>query len=213
MSTTIKNRSKLLKLTQVSVLTAIIIIMAFTPLGYLRTGTIVITFLAIPVVIGAMVCGPACGAILGGVFGITSFIQCFGLDPFGTFLFGLNPVYTFITCLIPRILMGWFAGMIFKSLYKHDKTKLISFGIASLSGALLNTIMFMTCLIMFFWKNSSFIEAMKNAEFPVNSILAFVVAFVLLNCLVEAGVCLITGTLISKALVHFIPVEKAGQTA
>ena len=46
------------------------------------------------VVIGAIILGPTAGAILGGVFGITSFIQCFGISAFGTLLFGINPVLT-----------------------------------------------------------------------------------------------------------------------
>ena len=36
--------------------------------------------------------------------------------------------------------MGWLAGLIFKALYKVDKTRLVSFAVASLSGAVLNTI-------------------------------------------------------------------------
>ena len=35
-----------------------------------------ITLIVIPVAVGAVTLGPAAGAILGGVFGITSFIQC-----------------------------------------------------------------------------------------------------------------------------------------
>lgn len=108
---------------QMAILIAIMLVFAFTPIGYLKVGFIEITFMVLPVAIGAIICGPTGGAVLGGIFGITSFIQCFGMSPFGTFLLGLNPWLTFVTCLIPRILCGWLSGLLFKALNKIDKTK------------------------------------------------------------------------------------------
>ena len=70
------------KLVQLGLLTAIVILMAFTPLGYLRTAGLEITFIMIPVIVGAILLGPGAGALLGGVFGLTSFVQCFGMSPF-----------------------------------------------------------------------------------------------------------------------------------
>ena len=63
-------------LTRLAVFVAVTLVMAYTPLGYLRTPGLEITFLMIPVTVGAIVLGPAAGAILGGVFGLTSFFQC-----------------------------------------------------------------------------------------------------------------------------------------
>ena len=78
------------------ILIGLTILMAFTPVGYLKVGAISISFLMIPVAVGAIAKGPWAGALLGTVFGITSFVQCFGMDPFGTFLANLNIVSTFI---------------------------------------------------------------------------------------------------------------------
>lgn len=61
---------KVVEMAQMAVLTAIILIMAFTPLGYLRTGGLEVSLITIPVVIGAMITGPAAGAVLGGIFEI-----------------------------------------------------------------------------------------------------------------------------------------------
>ena len=58
---------------QIAMLTAIILILAFTPLGYIRTGGLEITLIVIPVAVGAVILGPVGGMILGAVFGITSF--------------------------------------------------------------------------------------------------------------------------------------------
>lgn len=76
---------------QLAVLIAIMLILAFTPLGYLRIGPLAISLMTIPVVIGAMILGPAGGAVLGLVFGLTSFYQCFAGDPFGAALVAMNP--------------------------------------------------------------------------------------------------------------------------
>lgn len=60
-------------LVEMAPLVAIILIMAFTPLGYIKTAGIEITLIVVPVAVGAVTLGPAAGAILGGVFGLASF--------------------------------------------------------------------------------------------------------------------------------------------
>ena len=91
-----KQNQKSKTIALLGVLSALVIIMAFTPIGYLRVGVISISFLMIPVAIGSVARGPMGGAILGTVFGITSFAQCFGMDAFGTFLAQKNVFFTFI---------------------------------------------------------------------------------------------------------------------
>lgn len=114
-------RRKTLALAQNAILTALIVLMAFTPIGYLPLGPVKMTFIMVPVAVGAITLGEKSGAFLGLVFGITSFIQCFGLDLFGTTLFGINPVYTFIMCIVPRVLMGYLCGVITNSLQEKSE--------------------------------------------------------------------------------------------
>ena len=71
-------------LVELALMVTIIFVMAFTPLGYFRTLGLSITFLTVPVAVGAMILGPLGGAICGLAFGITSFMQCFGMGAFGT---------------------------------------------------------------------------------------------------------------------------------
>lgn len=195
MSTTVKSRINVRTLAFVGMLAAIIFVMAFTPLGYLKTGGLSITFLMVPVALGAVLFGPGAGAFLGGMFGLTSFIQCFGLEPFGTTLMGINPFFTVLTCLVPRILTGLLVGYIFRALQKIDKTRLLSYAGACLSGSLLNTLLFMSCLVLFFW-NTDFIQGMSAGA----NVFAFVIAFVGINGLVEAISCFIIGTVLAKTL-------------
>ena len=127
------------KIVRLGLLVAILIVMEVTNIGYIKTPTgLELTLMQIPVLIGAIIMGPAEGAILGGVFGLTSFFQCFGKSQFGATLMGINPVLTFIVCFFPRLLMGLCCGLIFKALNKDGKG-ILPFGAASLSGAALNT--------------------------------------------------------------------------
>ena len=54
---------------EMALLIAIILIMAFTPLGYIRTFGLEITLIVVPVAVGAVTLGPTAGAVLGAVFG------------------------------------------------------------------------------------------------------------------------------------------------
>lgn len=195
-----KVNSQTLKMVQMAILIAIMLVFAFTPIGYLKVGFIEITFMVLPVAIGAIICGPTGGAVLGGIFGITSFIQCFGMSPFGTFLLGLNPWLTFVTCLIPRILCGWLSGLLFKALNKIDKTKVASYFAASLSTALLNTLFFMLFIVVFFWKDAGFIGKMAEWKISTDTVWVFLVGFVGINGVVEAIVNFIAGGAVAKAV-------------
>lgn len=208
MSNTKTISSKTLKLAQTGILIAIMLVLHFTGIGYIKISLIELTIMMIPVIIGAITTGPAAGALLGGVFGLTSFIQCFGTSAFGTLIFGINPILTAITCFIPRILTGFLVGLIFKALSKIDTTKLLSFAVSSLCGALLNTILFMTCVIVFFWNNTEFASAMTTWGLSTENLWKFLIAFVGVNGLIEAVVCFIVGAALAKAVVRFIPNNK-----
>ncbi|MFR8002554.1 MAG: ECF transporter S component [Hydrogeniiclostridium sp.] len=196
--------AKTLKMIQLALLTAIIVLMAFTPVGFIRTPGLEITLIGIPVVVGAVLLGPSGGAILGAVFGLCSFLQCFGMSPFGAVLLGINPFWTFVVCFVPRTLMGWLSALIFKGLRKVDKTRFFSFLAACLGGALLNTILFMSALMLFFGQ-SEYILSMQGSM----NVFAFVLAFVGVNGLIEAIVCAVVGTAISKALYMFLYKDRA----
>ena len=62
--------NKTLMLTQLALLTAIEVILTFTPLGFIMIPPVSITVLHIPVIVGAILTGKKGGAVLGGVFGI-----------------------------------------------------------------------------------------------------------------------------------------------
>lgn len=180
-------------LVEMALLVAIILLMAFTPIGYIKTAGLEITLIVVPVAVGAITLGPKAGAILGGVFGITSFIQCFGMSAFGSVLLGINPIFTFIVCVPTRILEGWLTGLIFNGLVKTKLPKTASVTIASLCCPLLNTLFFMGSLVILF------ADTMRT-QFGMTKVIPFIAAFVGINGLIEAAICFVLGAAIAEAL-------------
>ena len=180
-------------LVELALLVAIILLMAFTPIGYIKTAGLEITLIVVPVAVGAVTLVPVAGAILGGVFGITSFIQCFGMSAFGTILLGVNPFFTFLVCVPTRILEGWLTGLIFNGLKKTKLPSGVSVTIANLCCPLLNTAFFMGTLVTLF-------AGTMREQFGMTKVIPFIAAFVGINGLIEAAVCFVLGAAISAAL-------------
>jgi len=95
--------------------------------------------------------------------------------------------------------MGLCTGLIFKLFKKHN---FAAYSITSLCGALLNTLFFMSTLILLMW-HTEFIQNIAQSVHATN-VLAFVVAFVGVNGLVEAIVCFVAAGLISQAVDKYI---------
>jgi uncharacterized membrane protein len=160
-----------------------------------------------PVVIGAILLGPGGGAFLGLVFGLTSFAQCFGIDPMGTALMTINIFYTFVMTVVTRTLVGYLTALVFRGmrslfgkLPKSDKTKPVTYAIASAAGPLFNTILFMSAMYIFFGKEQVVLDAFElTAAVPF---FVFVFGIVFAQALVELLVTMIIGTAVCVALDH-----------
>ena len=193
-------KERIVRLTQLALLSAIVWLMSFTPLGYLKTVGLEISFLMIPVLVGAMLLGPIGGALLGLQFGITSFIQCFGMSQFGAALLTINPFYTFLVCVPTRLLAGLIPGLLFRALEKIDRSpaKTLSAVVTSLSGSVCNTVFFMGALVMLFWHSDVLVGL--QSTLGTNNVLLFVVLFVGLQGLIEIIVGAVVATPIVIAL-------------
>ena len=55
-----------------AILTAVELVLAFSAFGYIIVPPVSLTFMTLPVLVGAMLFGPAEGLFLGCVFGLTS---------------------------------------------------------------------------------------------------------------------------------------------
>lgn len=191
--------NKIKDITVYAVLIAIMVIMAFTPLGYIRIGTgIEITLMSIPVIVGIALSGKKNGLVLGSVFGITSFIQCFGMSAFGATLLSINPIFTFIVCMVPRLLMGFISGAVNDIMNKKQVNKVITYAVVSVITPLLNTVFFVAALMLLFGQ-SEYILSLQT-QLGTTSIWAFVIAMFGVNAGLEIALCLVAGTAICKAV-------------
>lgn len=174
------NTAKTLRLTVTAVLATVVAVISFLPL---KTLGLEITFSMVPVAVGAILYGPATGAVLGGVFGLVSFLQCLGYSPFGAVLLSINPFLTLLVCLPTRILAGYLTGWIYKGLHKLSKKGIVDAAIASLAAAVLNTLFFMSVLVACFY-HTEYIQGLATQLHAANALI-FVVVFVGINGLVE----------------------------
>ena len=180
-------------LVELAVLTALELMLEMTGLGYIHTGTLEFTIMQVPVIVGAIVLGPTAGLILGSVFGLTSFWQCFGKSLFGTPLMSISPIATFVTCVVTRALMGLLCGLLFRWLGRQKKS-VLRCGIAGLSGALLNTVLFMGALVALFGR-SDYLLSMGS-----DNVLKFIVTMVGIQGVLEAVICCVVSASVSYAL-------------
>ena len=184
---------------ELALVMAIIILMAMTPLGYIRTPLLQITLLTVPVAVGAIILGPRAGAICGATFGCTSIYTALTApSAMSAAMLEVNVFGAFFTMLVPRILEGWLCGLIFLALYKIKPTRRISYYVASLSCPLLNTVLFMGSLVLFFYK-SDYIQGLTES-LGVHNPVAFVIAAVGAQGLLEAIICFVVASLVTRAL-------------
>jgi len=159
---------KTTKMVLAAIFIAIILILAFTPgLGYIPLGAIRITTVHIPVILGGIFLGPVYGAVLGGVFGLTSFINN-TISPVAT-SFAFTPFYSIggvsggwwsiVICFLPRILIGVVSYYVFilMNMLMKRKYRSISYAVAGVFGSLTNTILVMN--LIYFCLGSQYAEA------------------------------------------------------
>ena len=171
---------------------AIIFIMAFTPLGYIPLGVINATIVQIPVIIGALFCGPKQGAFLGFLFGFTSFLKntimpatlsAFVFSPvLAAGMFGVKGiVYSTFICFVPRILVGILPYYIYKVVKKAVRWKTLNFVVAGVIGAFTNTFLVMGSIYILY--KDAYATAQGRAPTAVLAVIGGIIGF---NGVIEA---------------------------
>ena len=199
-------------MTQLALLTAITLVLAYTPIGYLPLGPFNVSFLAVPVCIGAVVMGPGVGAFLGLVFGLTSFGNALsGGSAMGVALLSVSPAGYFVQSVVGRVLMGLCVGLIFRALSRLTGRSLASYVTAAVCAPLLNTVFYMGLMCLIFY-NCAYVQNLVATTGAANPIL-FVLAVVGVQGLIEILVCGVLGTIISKAVDTALGKRRAARPA
>lgn len=204
-------RTKTLELAQMALLATLVVVLAFVPyVGYIRIPVLAIqaTTIHIPVIIGSILLGPKCGAILGGLFGLTSLINNTFQPGITSFCFspfvqigedmGGSPL-ALIVCFVPRILIGVVPYFVYKGIQfinrDSDKSRKFSLLAAGVAGSLTNTILVMGMIYMFF--GQAYAEARNIAYEAIVGVIMSVVA---INGTIEALVAALIASAVATAI-------------
>ena len=183
-------RTKLARMTLLAMLVAVLIVLAYVnipmPMG------LSITFNMIPVAIAAMAMGLPGGMIIGGAFGLISFLQCFGIcgsSALGAALVSVSPVLMFIQRFVSRVLVGVLAAVIYRAMGKTRAPLYIRGLVTGFSAAFFNTLFFMTLLVLFFGSTEKLAGPIAD-----KGVLMYIITSVGINAVVEMAVAaVVTG--------------------
>ena len=190
-------------LTRLALLVAIELVMKAIGLGSVPVGPLYMSFLTLPIAVGAITMGPAAGAVLGGVFGAVSFYDAVtGASAMTGALFQVSPVNTFILCVGMRMLMGLCAGLIFKGLKGLDKPGTWSYLVSAMSAPFLNTVFFMGYIVLAFY-GCDYVQNLVSAKGAANPLM-FVVLLVGVQGVAEFLVSGILGGIVARAVRKFL---------
>ena len=198
-----KNRKQTSDMVKVALLSAIIVVLSFTPMGYIPLGFMNATTVHIPVIIGSILLGAKKGAFLGGIFGLSSMIHATVIPQVASFVF--TPFYSvgdmhgnlwsLVVCFVPRILTGVVPYYVYRLCRKLCKKENLSIGIGAFCGSMTNTLLVMNFIYLFFGRPYAQIN---NTAFE--GLYAVISAVILTNGVPEAIVACILTVLICKAV-------------
>ncbi len=185
------------QLALMGILTAVMIVLGVVNIP--MPAGLSITFNMIPVAIAGIAMGLWGGTAMGAVFGTISFLQCFGIlgtSAMGAQLVAVAPWWlSFIQRFVTRVMMGFMTALLFKVLSSRIRNTYLNCALTGFAAAFLNTLFFMSALVLLFGNT----EYMKNAM-AGRSFLVYLVASVGVNGLIEMAVSAVLTGAIGVAL-------------
>ena len=127
-----------------ALLAALVVVLQTVASG-IKIGPIPISLTLVPIVIGAILYGPAAGAGLGAIFGIvTAAAGLTGADAGTQAMIAMSPFWTIATCLVKAIACGWVAGLVYHALRKNQTIGCI---VAAVCAPIVNTGIFVLAMM------------------------------------------------------------------
>lgn len=201
-------------LTQLALLIGIVIVLANTPLGMIQLPIIKATTIHIPVILGAILLGPAAGAILGATFGICSLVSntiaptllSFAFSPFmsTTGLSGaVKALWISVGC---RVLIGLAAGWLWVALKKLKWNDLAALPLVGFVGSMVNTVCVMGSIYLLFAQQYA-----QAKDVALTAVFGLVMGTVTASGIPEAIAAAVLVAVIGKALLAVL--RKNGRMA
>jgi len=157
------NMSNAKQIALMGMFSAIIFLLAFTPLGFINLGFMRATTIHIPVIIGAIFLGPKYGAALGFLFGFSSFLIATLTPVPSSFVFspfvpvpgvGSGSPWALFVAFVPRVFVGIVPYYVYKGLKKitskNKRLDVLTLTITGLAGSLTNTLLVLHSIFIFF---------------------------------------------------------------
>ncbi|QTE69594.1 ECF transporter S component [Clostridiales bacterium] len=189
-------RTKVSRMTLLALLVAVLIVLAYVnipmPFG------LSITFNMIPVAVAAMAMGLPGGMIVGGAFGLISFLQCFGVFGFsalGAALVNISPVLMFIQRFVSRVMVGVLAALVYKAMDRTRAPLYVKGLVTGFSSAFFNTLFFMSLLVLFFGTSEKLAGSIAE-----KGVLMYIISSVGINAVVEMAVAAVVTGAVGTAL-------------
>lgn len=185
----------------------ILLVMGATGIGFIPLPVIKATTMHIPVILGAILLGPAAGAVLGGVFGLCSIwanttspgLLAFAFSPFMTTegLPGvLKSLWIALGC---RILLGVIAGWLWKGMKRVLKQDYLALPVTAAIATISHTILVMGSIYLLLAQQ--YAQA-KNVA--ITAVFGLVMGTVTASGIPEAIIAAVLVTVIGKALLHLM---------
>ena len=192
-------------LSTLAMFACILIVMGLTGIGFIPLPVIKATTMHIPVIIGAVILGPAAGAVLGGVFGLCSVyanttapgLLSFAFSPFIAMstdgaVGAVKALWIAVGC---RILFGFVAGLIFRLLKKTRLPEVASLPITAAVSTICHTVFVMGSIYLLLAEQYA---AAKDVAF--SAVFGLIMGTVTASGIPEAIAAAILVTVIGQAL-------------
>ena len=190
-------------LTRVALLVAIELVMKLVGLGSVPMGPLYMSFLTLPIAVGAICLGPAAGLILGGVFGAFSLYDAVsGAGGMTAAFFNVSPVHTVILTVGTRMLMGLCCALLYRLVRRADRRGLVSYFVGAISAPLLNTLFFMGYIVLAFY-SCDYVQNLVSVKGAANPLM-FVVLLVGVQGVAEFLVSGILGGIVARAVAKYL---------
>lgn len=204
------------ELVLLSMFTAIIFLLAFTPIGLIDLPIIKATILHVPVIVGSVLLGWRKGAFLGFVFGLSSLIKNTLAPSVLSFAFSpLIPVpgldrgslWALVICFIPRILVGILPSLLYRAVrrlagYENKAARAGALVSSAVAGSFTNTILVMGMIFLVFR------EAYAAAnDVAVSAVLGAILTAVAANGIPEAIVAAVLVPVVCIPLIKVLKLD------
>lgn len=199
--------AKTQNMVKLALFAGIIVVLSMTPLGYIPLGVIKATTVHIPVILGSILLGWKAGAVLGGIFGLTSLVvntitpslTSFVFTPFYSLDGSGGSLWSLVVCFVPRILVGILPYFIYRSIQKLHGSDIVSLGIAGFLGSMTNTLLVMNLIYLLFGERWGAAKQISS-DLIYKTILGVIAANGIPEAIVAAVITAAVGKVLIKVL-------------